>query len=69
MGLSMEGIMTPQVTFSCRCPIHHGLYLPGRACPLCLAEQQTGESCKPLRGERLEDHEGRHVAIVAAKAE
>lgn len=61
--------MTPQVTFSCRCPIHHGLYLPGRACPLCVQEQRTGETCKPLRGERLEDAEGRPVAIVRAVGE
>lgn len=60
--------MTPQVTFSQRCPIHHGLYLPGRACPLCVAEKQRREKEAAECCERIEDAEGRPVAIVAAKA-
>lgn len=55
--------MTPQITFTQRCAVHQVLCLEGRACPLCAQEWATGAKVPPIRGERLEDHDGKPIEV------
>lgn len=46
------------------CPRHHIMLWKGQPCPLCDKEQRTGEPVDGIRGERLEDHDGKLIEVV-----
>lgn len=54
------GTLTP-LPAAWRCTRHNTLQLGKRICPLCAAEERDPEhrALPALRGERIEDHDGR----------
>lgn len=44
-----------------RCLRHQTILVGNRQCTACLEEQRTGQPVRPLRGERIEDVDGRRI--------